>query len=435
MRPAHADIIRKGCFVLFLFLLARVFTIHQHALTQLELAKDYNEDGPSRTSPALVLSSPRPLLSVHEHTSSSSSSQEAALTFLPQLLALNKTFTGECRSSLLYNDTWGQLVAPFVDKLAVKDMIKRWNTSVRIVPTLAVFNVHNISKIIPLYLAEEEQQQQQASRRRPSSFIIKPTHTSGRIARVENGTYHCFKACKKNQKRQPLSNPKTGYAAMKSFMHQLRSPYKLAYKERQYDYIPRYILVEQHLPSAIMKEYNWWVTNGQILFVCIRCEKETDGRWRQSYYSTNMKRLAIVRQGTLPCRRRQKKTYNGSTITDEEEAPPPAWKSMLQIVRALAQHVPRPGVVRIDLYASSSSSSSDDKEEVVYFSEFTFTSNGCNHEFEPRLVDTLIYAVEHNLLIGTNQSRSNTDGTAVVDHTIIESIINFESTAVGSKME
>jgi len=81
------------------------------------------------------------------------------------------------------NHTWGQIHAPFVDKVEAKEIVKRARvTGLDVIPTLAVLDKHNISQY-SLELMKSLKQ----------PYIIKSTHMSGGVGRVFNNRYHCFK--------------------------------------------------------------------------------------------------------------------------------------------------------------------------------------------------------------------------------------------------
>ncbi|GKY90533.1 hypothetical protein MPSEU_000027000 [Mayamaea pseudoterrestris] len=278
----------------------------------------------------------------------------------------NRTYTEECRSKYLYNSTWGKLHAPWADKVQTKTLLRALNISgIRIPRTLALFNATTLRQL-------EDADLQEHAKHLPSNYIIKPAHTSGAVARVVNGSrYSCFKKC-----RHPATNAQlpAAYAIMLKNMrysvHHMHSnkQYEAKTKGRQtqYEYIPKRIILEKHLPLDSLQEWHWWMVNGQVLFVCLRC-----GEYG-SYYSTRFQPLQMA-QGLLPC-------------LNPPKQPPKSWSNMLQSVAELGRHIP--GVIRLDVYAS-------DFDETVYFSEVTFTSTSCGVEMEPVVADALLYAFLH----------------------------------------
>jgi hypothetical protein len=283
------------------------------------------------------------------------------------MLPGSMTYTSECRSQYLYNDTWGHVRSPYADKLHVKSILQSLNvTSLKTAETYALFQPTYLNKLTVKGLRE---------RMDPlcgdRDCIIKPSHTSGAVARVANGTYSCFKKCRFPAANIPLPQ---GYKYMLQNMRisvkefDSNSPYELNVRRQQmqYHYIPKQILVEEHLDLSSLKEWHWWVVHGQVMFGCLRCGGQG------SYFSTQFDSLQMS-QGLLPC----------------EHPPaqrPRTWSKMIAVVSELAKHIPE-GVTRIDLYA--------DDEDTIYFSEFTFTSTGCTSQFEPVVADALLYAVMH----------------------------------------
>ena len=282
------------------------------------------------------------------------------------LLPGQKTFTQECQSHYLYNATWGKQRAPWADKFLVKRLLKDLQIAdLRIPRTLTHFNKTELDNM------SVEGLQERLDNLPRMSYIIKPTHTSGAVARVVNGSiYSCFKKC-----RHPANNVRLRSKGYNQMLKNMR--YSIEHKhydteyekliegrQMQYVFIPKRILVETHLKMEGLYEWHWWVVNGHPVFVCVRCGDQG------SYFSTRYHPLNVS-QGLLPC-----------------EQPPPqphTWAKMLRIVTELGKHVS--GVIRIDLYA-------DDK--AVYFSEFTFTSTGCSVEMEPLVAEALLYAVLYN---------------------------------------
>ena len=89
----------------------------------------------------------------------------------------------------------GKTVAPYVDKVKAKDIVRRMNVEslIKIVPTLAVFDQANISDFTLDFMKSL-----------PQPYIIKGAHLCGGVARVRNNTYHCFKLCR-NETVMPLN--------------------------------------------------------------------------------------------------------------------------------------------------------------------------------------------------------------------------------------
>jgi hypothetical protein len=271
-----------------------------------------------------------------------------------------RTYTGDCKNKYLSNHTWGKLVAPFVDKLEAKNIVARMAIpNLLIVPTIAYFNEHNASNFTPPFFRALDEN---------GGAVIKPTHYSGGVAQVYHNLYHCFKKCAKKQvDKMPVHNNDYTYLVARTTMStDLQSLYRKAEMETQYQYIPRGIIVEPRLPVEDMMEYHWWVVNGHPVFVCLRCNDPATGP-AGSYFSMRFKRLNIKMEGLPHCR------------ADLE--PPKTWSKMVNIVQQLGHKMPN-GIIRIDLYAG---------EKDIYFSEFTFTSNGCRFYYEPLVADAFLY--------------------------------------------
>lgn len=275
------------------------------------------------------------------------------------------TYTGECRRFKLTNTTWGQSVAPFVDKVGAKILVEQMGTAVKIVPTIAVYDTANISDFDAMYM-----------KALPDS-IIKPAHATGWTAQVQNKSYVCFKGCKQETLKFQswLGEPseieqahKVAKKVMQYTLSDVPSP-EFQKKEPQYGFVPRRVLIEHRLPVERMKEYHWWIANGQPVFVCIRCD---EGRTKRgSYYSSAFQKLEIT-SVLEPCLHLSR---------------PKTWEKMISIVKKMGERVP--GVACIDLYA-------DDWD--VYFSEITFTRGKCRTYFQPLVADALLYAMSNDIL-------------------------------------
>jgi hypothetical protein len=307
------------------------------------------------------------------------------MSFTPDM-----TFNGECQSSKLWNNTWGRSVAPWVDKMDVKVLVQHMNTSVRTVPTIALYDRHNITNFTAETMA------------RMPNAVLKPTQWTGYAAHILNDEYYCFKCLRKAKKRLRMDGDGEGQRqgggegqgqgklnstltsnlhrahteAMQNMQYTLDNlPFNgLASRETQYKYLPRRIIVEEYLPLATtgMLEYHWWTVNGQPVFICVRCDE--GGQTMGSYYSANFRELDM----------------GGAVIKKCPAAlpKPQTWDRMLAIVQKMGEHLP-PGIVCIDLYANDTD---------VYFSEFTFTRQRCNTFFAPIVADALLYSMSHGLV-------------------------------------
>jgi hypothetical protein len=287
-----------------------------------------------------------------------------------------QTYTGDCKRRYLHNKTWGQSVARFVDKITAKDVVREFNVpDLKVVPTIAVYDQSNFSKFtmdVFLKLASGH------------GAIIKPSHSSGGVASVFNDTYHCFKKCRRldnftvrnrqpqHKKMQISGNETEAFLLARKVMDlELSSPYLKADIETQYQFIPKGIIVEERLHVEDMMEYHWWVVNGRPVFVCLRCNH--DGAQAGSYFTSRFRRLDIKMEGLPACR------------ADMQQ--PKKWKRMVQMVTVLSLKLPK-GIIRIDLYAS---------DRDIYFSEFTYTSNGCRYYYDPLVADAFLYGALYQI--------------------------------------
>mmetsp|Transcript_8693 Transcript_8693/g.21822 ORF Transcript_8693/g.21822 Transcript_8693/m.21822 type:complete len:600 (+) Transcript_8693:95-1894(+) len=269
-----------------------------------------------------------------------------------------KTYFGECRRRFIGNFTWGKAVAPLVDKLEAKDIIREWSPSVQVVRTIT-----HLSKKSKVFEGVDNTLSFLQSL--PQPYIIKPTHTSGSVAIVQNDTYHCFKACTSPQKKYSLDKDAASSAARQATMD-LQKDYSLHAHETQYHTVPRRIIVEEALDMTKFSDVTYWyIANGKPIFVSLGCEGEHK---RRAFFSTRFERLPMkhVRAG---CEKPVEK--------------PATWNQMHQIAKEIGAHL-KGYVVRLDLYASDSK---------VYFSELTFTSNACGGQFRPLVADGLLHAI------------------------------------------
>jgi hypothetical protein len=294
-----------------------------------------------------------------------------------------KTYSERCRKDILGNADWGKSVAPLVDKLEAKEIVRQWSPSVHIIPTYAHLDESNVTLIVsdPQFLNSL-----------PQPYIIKPTHTSGNVAEVANDTYSCLKTCKDKNLRisangvsttaefPTLESRRTRHRALhraengvrKKIMHRakddLAHDYSAAHNEMQYASLHRRIVFEQKLDMKVFRDVTcWFLAGGVPVFVSLECAR-TNGSVQRSFFSTGFQRLPM-KLSSQPC-------------TDEIEKPG-AWDLMHQIASEIAIHVPNE-IVRLDLYAS---------ETQVAFSELTFTTTACKTNFFPIVADGLLFAL------------------------------------------
>jgi hypothetical protein len=266
----------------------------------------------------------------------------------------DNTYFNFCAEHYIGNLTWGEPLAPLVDKLKVKEIARGWSSSVKIVPTITNFNQRNVSNFTLDTLTSL-----------PQPYIIKPTHTSGGVVIVQNDTYRCIKGFCDNR-ATPLG-PKAMKKAKKLLHFNLNRDFSKSYGEMQYKFVPHRIIVEEALPMHKFRDVTYWyLVDGQPIFVSLEC---TDDPKKRVFLSSRFQRLPM----------RLKKE-----ICSENVEKPKTWERMWKIAKELGRHIP--GVVRLDLYAD---------EADVYFSEFTFTTDHCSLEFQPRVADGLLYAILH----------------------------------------
>ena len=266
----------------------------------------------------------------------------------------NKRFFQHCRQHMLHNDTFGQLIAPYVDKVAAKDLAREWSPSVSIVPTYDVWD------------AQDDWLRQMESL--PQPFIVKPAHVSGTVGLIRNNTYHCIKGCSFYPDQVvPLAmrNRFTQFIFQWHYKRAMQSDYSRVFGERQYHYVPRRIIVEQALDMTQFSDVQYWyLSQGRILFVDVQC-----GKHGGSYVTSEFQplRMALTLEPDyLPCPK------------------PTAFEAMKQVALEMAPHIMGEHVVRLDLYASA---------DQVFFSEMTFNSEACRWDYEPAVMDGLLYAV------------------------------------------
>ena len=103
----------------------------------------------------------------------------------------NKRHFQDCRTRMLHNETWGQRVAPMVDKIGAKELIHQWSPSARIVPTLAYWNASFFDPTIT-----SDDQLLESLMQIPQPYIMKPAHVSGTVSVVRYNEWRCIKGCK-----------------------------------------------------------------------------------------------------------------------------------------------------------------------------------------------------------------------------------------------
>jgi hypothetical protein len=133
--------------------------------------------------------------SIHPSRQEQSIIPMSRVSFTPDM-----TFNGECQSRKLWNATWGRSVAPWVDKMDVKVLVERMNTTVRTVPTIAVYDVHNITTFTAQTMANLP------------NAVMKPTQWTGHAARILNDEYYCFAIFESSRKYPGIETRRLSYS-------------------------------------------------------------------------------------------------------------------------------------------------------------------------------------------------------------------------------
>ncbi|KAL3796146.1 hypothetical protein HJC23_000649, partial [Cyclotella cryptica] len=278
----------------------------------------------------------------------------------------DESYFSECKQRFIRNETWGELHAPYVDKVQAKEILAKSNVpDLRIIPTLAILDKDNISSYSLEFM-----------RSIPQPYIIKASHVSGGVARVFNNTYHCFKYCN-NAKVLPLDND-AFTASQQQIDEDINTEYEKFGGETQYKYIKPRIIFEEDIISGGKTQTDvtyWWLTNGKPVFISHQCgerkENQQGFQMKRIFLSTDFRRLPII--------------FNRDTCDDVMLDKPKSWDTQLQVATDIGKLFPAE-VVRLDLYGGG---------EMVWLSEFTFTTGGCWKTFKPRVTDGFLYAVAH----------------------------------------
>jgi len=284
------------------------------------------------------------------------------------LWAKNETYFEECRSHFIRNRTWGQERHLLVDKIEVKKIVESLNIrGLQLPPTLAVLEKHDV-----------EEYTKQDMLALPQPYIIKASHTSGGVARVEDDKYMCFKRCE-NQQPRPLKVGRGGGIDLfkEQSVADLARDFSKKHDEFQYRGLQPRIIIEKDIMVGEMTAdvTFWYVANGVPLFVSLQCGATQHGHVGTEndrvFVSTRYERLGMTLQ-RKSCPHLPPKPNN--------------WEDQVRIATELASVAP--GAVRVDLYSGG---------DQVYFSEYTFTTNYCSRGvgFHPHVADGLLYAVAH----------------------------------------
>ena len=277
------------------------------------------------------------------------------------LWSKDDTYFETCRRHYIGNYTWGKLRTKFVDKAEAKNVVRAMNIDgLKISETYALYNKETMESDFTL----------EKMRQIPQPYIIKATHSAGRVSRVKNDTLSCIKG-----KCEPTP---IGKEVLKRIQEQAKGEFRLNFsnqhREMQYKDVPHQLIIEEDISKEIkMDESMWFSSNGKPIFVRIWC-KLGDGSRGRAFVNLNFQQvhMSIVKE----------QMCSGSELVR-----PQNWDKQVEIATALAKGLP-PGIVRIDLYSSDNS---------VIFSEFTFTTNYCTQRFafSPRVADGLLHAVQY----------------------------------------
>lgn len=275
----------------------------------------------------------------------------------------DKTYFQHCRKNILNNETWGEKIAPLVDKMLAKDIVKEWSPELEVLPTYAHLGPKNASKDVVWELLHNV----------PQPFIIKPTHFSGSVAKVSNNTYGCLKTCL--EKDLSIDSTSATDTIWKRAKLQVNLKYGTKGSEMQYKFVAPRIMFEPALnmsstnsTSSFKDVTYWYLAGGVPVFVSLECHRDTTGE-KRTFLSTRFHRLPM----------------SLSMETCEVTPPrPKMWDRMHRVARAIAAHLPDE-IVRLDLYSS---------DTAVVFSELTFTTSACTVNFSPAVADGLLYSLK-----------------------------------------
>ncbi|KAL3935149.1 MAG: hypothetical protein SGBAC_009277 [Bacillariaceae sp.] len=269
--------------------------------------------------------------------------------------AQDESYQQYCRNSFLSDEDWARNVAPLVDKVAAKRIVTEWNIpDLKIVPTLRIFNKSHTRTFDASDM--------------PDGSIMKASHMSGRVSRIVNGTFTCFKMCAKVG-TIPIHKEEEG--ATERFRRILNGMLnaRMKGKEPQYKFITPSIILEEQLNMSKFRDVTYWYVSGGVpVFVSMECQEPNTTALHRNFYTEDFQMLDM------------KFVRNRCSVPI---AKPGAWDKMRNIAHELGRHLPKE-IVRIDLY------SSDDE---VYFSEFTFTGNACKGRFTPWVAGGLLSAL------------------------------------------
>ncbi|KAL7522233.1 hypothetical protein ACHAWX_006923 [Stephanocyclus meneghinianus] len=233
----------------------------------------------------------------------------------------DESYFSECKQRFIRNETWGELHAPYVDKVQAKKILAKVNvTDLRIIPTLALLDKANVSSYSLEFM-----------RSIPQPYIIKASHVSGGVARVFNNTYHCFKYCN-NPKVLPLDCD-AFTASQQQINEDINTEYETFGGETQYKYITPRIIFEEDIISGGKTQTDvtyWWLTNGKPVFISHQCgerkENQQGFQMKRVFLSTDFRLLPI--------------TFNRDTCDDVIPDKPKSWNTQLQVATDIGKLFP-----------------------------------------------------------------------------------------------
>ena len=225
-----------------------------------------------------------------------------------------KSFTEKIQWLKLYNRKTEY--TSLVDKVAVKEFVKKKIGEEYIIPTIDIFN--NVDDIPWNSL--------------PEKFVIKTTHGGG-----GGGVVICSDKTKLDLGR-----------AKNLLSDSLKADIYKFYKEWPYKNVPKKIIVEKLIDSGKnndLKDYKFFCFNGEPKFLKVDFGRYTEHH--ANYYDLNWNLLPYGETGLEP-------------LPEHIEDKPSNFDKMIEIARKLSADIP---FLRVDLY---------NVEGKIYFGELTF---------------------------------------------------------------
>ncbi|CAJ1950538.1 unnamed protein product [Cylindrotheca closterium] len=269
--------------------------------------------------------------------------------------AQNESYQHYCRNHFLPDKEWGRRLAPLVDKVEVKRIVAGWAIpDLKLVPTIAIFNKSHTESF--------------GISDMPDGSIMKASHMSGRVSRIVNGTFTCFKMCA-GLGNKPIRKEEGARERFQGILKKMLKAKMRRHNEPQYEFINPTVILEEQLDMSKFRDVTYWyVSAGVPVFVSMECQEPNTTVLHRNFYNADFEMLEM------------KFLRNPCSVP---VAKPGAWDKMRNIVHELGKRLPKE-IVRIDLY------SSDDE---VYFSEFTYTGYACQKRFTPWIAGGLLSAL------------------------------------------